>query len=148
MLKDKTIKNYCKDEDTFQDVWMQVLLIPEKRIIEIYNTGGLKYYVIRMIKTYLIAKYKKKVKYSFIKYLEDIESLEIPVYEESRTDAVIDIQLAKKVVKNEHEAEKEIFNLYLKFESVRKVAEATGIHYTTIFAIVKDFKELIKNGLR
>jgi hypothetical protein len=142
LLNDKTIKNYCKDEDTFQDVWVKILLIPEKRIIEIYNTGGLKYYVIRMIQTHLIGLSKKKVT------LIDIESLQIAVNEETRTDAKIDIQFAKKVVKNEHEAEKEIFNLYLKFESVRKVAEATGIHYTTIFAIVKDFKELIKNGLR
>lgn len=150
LTKVKYIRDTCNiagdlADDLFQFIWVRILELPKEKIKTIYKKGYLQFYICRMI----INESRNKTN----PFLKNIRLKSDPIIEQEIEDYDIELDkdfefITSKVKDGLNELfwyDKKIFELYVEFGSLRKVAAQTGIKYGAIHQIVNKVKRIIKN---
>jgi len=135
--------------DLFQHIWLKILEMPQDKIEMIYSKGYLQFYIYRMI-----INEARNPANPFLKSLKlNCEELKTTEIEYKEYDQDLDGELSDKVIKIKEELEKlfwydkAIFEYYVEFGSLRKVAAQTGIKYGAIHQTVKKVKRIINENI-
>jgi DNA-directed RNA polymerase specialized sigma24 family protein len=150
LVKVKYIRDTCNiagplADDLFQHIWVRILEFPRDKIESINKKGYLQFYICRMIINE--ARNKNNPFLKTIKFKTDpIKEIEIEEYDlESDIDFETKTTHIKEKLNEIFWYDKKIFELYLEFGSLRKVAAQTGIKYGAIYQTVNKVKRIIKN---
>jgi hypothetical protein len=130
-------------EDLKSEVALILLEHNEDKIIQIYKTGGLKFYAVRIILNLVQSKtspfFKKYRQYS--NELEDKMAYIKPEEEKEETDFRLLKELREKRVMDAIEGlywyDKEILKLYIKFGNYRDIEKETGIRWQSCYDTVQ-----------
>lgn len=157
IIEHLTKVNYIRDtcrvggklkDDLFQHIWLRILEMPHEKIESIYIKGYLQFYIYRMI-----INEARNPANPFLKSLVidtvPLQEMEIePVYDfDSDNDFENKLIIVKQELNNLFWYDKSIFELYVKFGSLRKVAAQTGIKYGAIHQTVTKVKKLINANI-
>ena len=148
LTKAKYIRDTCKyagdlSDDLFQFIWLRLLEMPKDKIEAIYKKGYLQFYICRMIINESRNKNNPFLRHMTLKS-EPIIEYQIEEYD-YKSDEEFETKLAyvKSKMENLFWYDKKIFELYLKFGSLRKVAAQTKIKYGSIHQTIVKVKRII-----
>jgi len=148
--------NICNDEDKASDVVQMtmeaVLKMPKETLQDIYDKGGLLWYVIRIINLNIKSK-TSRYYYKYNKYYERVDgnttSDSSPdTYSVERSTTHIRLDAIDELLKDMYWYDRELFTTYYKGGyTLDTLAEQTGISRTSIFHTIKRVKEYIKDNI-
>ena len=161
ITKDKAYSNYCKkvcsNKDIYKDLYQYVILylleMSEEKIVRLYNEGGLKNYIVRII--YLNAHGDTPFTRQQKSIGDDIKINSIANEEKDNKEERIN--LVKEAIKKEvlichqkkiYPAGLKLLDLHLELGSYQKVANKTKIPYKTVIKYISSIKEKIRNNLK
>lgn len=158
LTKVSYIKDTCRiaghlSDDLFQHIWVKILELDCVKLEQIYSKGYLQFYIYRMIvnearnknNPFLVAlKKSEPMAYNYI-YIECINNYEYDI------ESDIEFETKLKTVQDKLNSifwyDREIFKLWLKFGSVRKVEQQTGIKYGAIHQTVTKVKKQLNENI-
>jgi len=153
--KNEKLKSYARKttngnalwEDIISEMIIYLYEIPEERLIQIYRTEGLQSYCYKIINL----SWNSPRSNFYIKYLSEEPRTDSETFEYdheidvlyNKCKAEVD-QLIHDVSSSGMPTKAIIFDLYLQYGSIRKVARELKIPTMTIFNIINGIKEQIK----
>jgi len=158
IIADKQILAVCKkvagQTDLAFDLFNEIVLIfcemPDDKLTKLYQDKlYFKYYIIRTIYNTWFSRTSPFAR----KYSRDRKTEEFTDDIEVVNDEIYNYESDLKLAKLERELNKmswydrRLFYEYLEAGSCRKLAEKTGIHFTSIYKTVKKVKEILKNSV-
>jgi len=130
-------------EDLKSEVFLIIAELPEDKLINLYDSNGLKFYMVRIILNLATGTDKRY----YGKYRNFVEYKQVDMAEEIDND-IID----KAVVEFNklYWYDKEIFTLYIeRFNSnAKELSRATGIPYMSIIRTINKIKKELKTIIR
>lgn len=115
---------------------------PEEKILELYNSGGLKFFTVRIILNLIKSNsspFYKKFRANFIELSEIIE----PVIQEYDAEINTRKDQAIEHLEGLYWYDREIIKLYAEHGTYRKVEAATGIPFESVYLTVKKARKQI-----
>lgn len=150
LTKVSYIKDTCKiagclSDDLFQHIWVKILELEPTKIESIYSKGYLQFYIYRMI-----VNEARNKNNPFLKHHRhiDVEIIFIDEYDkESDSEFETTLESIKSNLDSLFWYDKKIFELYVEFGSLRKVANQTGIKYGAIHQTVTKVKKQLHENI-
>lgn len=136
----------CLRDDLKSEVSLVLCEMPEARLIEIYNSGGIYYYVARIVIN-MVKNSSNKFFRNHLKF--DLLTTEMPVNFDIEVEdtRLRDEQSALNLIDALYWYDAEIVRLYLKLGNYRAVSKATGIPMPSIYATVQQSAKKIKEKI-
>lgn len=163
--KDNTYLDYCKKvcngkdihKDLYQYVILTMLEMNEETLIDVFNRGKIKAYVLGIIyksiygnRSSFFTEYEGKIKTEEINNISHFELSESEIEFDSKLNE-FDIELQKEcnrcIVNGIYPAQVKIYEIYEEVGSYTKVAELTQIPFKTVQRYVKGTREKILKNL-
>ena len=147
---DGNLEQACKKininmaKDLYQEAILRLMELGHDRLNEIYSGGYIHFYAIRLV----VNESKNKSKLNRQLGREDSITDTIPHRTYDISDRIDDRDLLSRVnneLKKFPKMDQEMFRIYHKLGSYRKVEEATGIPYCTVRYWVNEIKEHIEH---
>ena len=156
----------CLSDDLFQHIWVKILEMKSDKLISIHQKGYLQFYIYRMI-----VNEARNPKNKFLKQMHQsniilpfaIEwdrigeddnckaSITRKAFVDEGNDYDHSIDLLNEQVNTELDKmyfyDRELFKLYVKHGSLRKVEAVTGIKYGAIFQTITKVKKQINESI-
>lgn len=142
-----TCKRVCNGKDIYKDLYQYVVLyfleLDENRLIEIYNTGGIRNYIARVIYTQAYGKtsgFTREMKGAFLfeemqpHHNSVITDGEISVVDEMINDYDLEIkkECARCETKGIYPTSVKLYNIYEEKGCYREVSRCLNIPYRTV----------------
>lgn len=129
-------------DDLRQEVFLVLCEMEEDRLLQMFNDGYLKYFIVRTILN-MAKSDRSNFSRTFRRVYEDVsDNYQVEVYDESISDKL------RKSMEVLHWYEKEIFRLYSESGNLLQVSRDTGIPYRSLLKTVKKVKTLLKYKIR
>lgn len=135
--------NFSMADDLYQEAILRLMELGHDRLNEIHKGGYIHFYAIRLVVNE--SKGKSKLNRQFGREDSITDTLPHRTYDIS--DRIDDKDLLLKInteIKKFSKMDQEMFRIYHKLGSYRKVEEATGIPYCTVRYWVNEMKEHIE----
>lgn len=156
-IVDKITRGHELKKDLFQEVIIVLLEYDSAKLLSIYNSGGLKFFFIAVVKnnfnsstSRFYKKYRKECEEK-IKYIPDYNGIEARIEdnEENKYQKIIENLKGKSDFQNSQEWYKHtLFIEYLKQGSMRKLEKKTGISLNAIAASIREYRDYINTLAR
>jgi len=169
IYNDKQYLNYCKQvcrfgdlyDDLFQYMILYLLEKPEEELLRLYNSGGLRMYVARLI--YINSKSETAPFYNLYIKNKEVNPLELDNVssEETAEKEMLIIRVSKEIEKevreciamNKYPSAAKLFEVYVEkgsYQSVVNEFKDKGIplKYKTVRRLISEFKTKIKNNIK
>jgi hypothetical protein len=151
----KVVKNITKGNELWEDLFQELIVIiceyDKEKLVAIYNSGGLKYFIIRILQN----QYKSDHSDFHKKYRDfggrTVELLGVEAWEEENSgdpyySTIVEYEKSREVHQDSQEwYANQLFKSFLKEGGYRKLERKTGISRTAIthtlqgvFAEIKD----------
>jgi len=129
-------------DDLRQEVFLVICEMEEDRLLQMFNDGYLKYFIVRTILN-MAKSDRSNFSRTFRRVYEEVsDNYQVEVYDESISDKL------RKSMEVLHWYEKEIFRLYSESGNLLQVSRDTGIPYRSLLKTVKKVKTLLKYKIR
>lgn len=129
-------------DDLRQEVFLVLCEMEEDRLLQMFNDGYLKYFIVRTILN-MAKSDRSNFSRTFRRVYEEVsDNYQVEVYDESISDKL------RKSMEVLHWYEKEIFRLYSESGNLLQVSRDTGIPYRSLLKTVKKVKTLLKYKIR
>jgi hypothetical protein len=145
------IRDTCKialsfSDDLFQHIWVKILEMDCNKLEQIYSKGYLQFYIYRMI-----VNEAKNPNNPFLKEMavntKRLEEILEPTEDEIEDNFEDNLLMVTKELEVLFWYDKKIFELYVEFGSLRKVAAKTGIKYGSIHQTVCKVKKIVNENI-
>ena len=145
--KDKEIKSICKkiggnlSDDLYQELMVIILEYPKEKLVEIYNKGYFKFFIVRTLTNQFNSNSSPFNKLYRLKEIEELPTFEY--------DKNIDVLYHKvnNILDKLHWYDRELFKAYIEAGSYRKLSKITDIPFNSISRTINHVKSIIRNNL-
>jgi len=132
---------YYLQDELKQEVFLVLCEMEEERLLQMFNDGYLKYFIVRTILN-MAKSDRSNFSRTFRKVYEEVQDQANEVYDESITEKL------NKSMEILHWYEREIFRLFSESGNLLQVSRDTGIPYRSLLKTVKKVKTLLKYKIR
>lgn len=145
LARDKEIKGVAVKyggeyaDDIFQDALIKMMELPTEKMQQLIEDNGQRYYFRQVVYHECMARHRQRTE-------EELNTHELTYEEEDNSDNER-ITAIQKELNTLHWYDRDIFTLYVKLGSSRKVQEDTGINYQAVCATVRKVKHELRDRL-
>lgn len=126
-------------EDIFQDALIRMMGLPSEKVAQLEEDGGTRYYFRQVVYHLCMERHRGKTEARLTH--EDVQDEPIDNTDSERIRAI------ENELEHLHWYDRDLFLLYVKLGSSRRVQDNTGINYQAVCATVNKVKNELRNRL-